>query len=126
MRAVRLALLCGVIFGLLCVLVALFFYVADGSWWLVMFLFGLGIGFVAAPQIDPSAFPARVPTRVFQALSGALAGGAIALVFQQPGLSVALLAVLGAVMGATAFQWVPRVARTGAPTQAGEQQKEEK
>ena len=110
MRKVKSALVVllasGLGFALFFSMISLVFYFGDWTRLALVFLFGLFVGIVAAPEIEPKIFEKAWSLQLFAGLMTGVTAGWL-LNFSTVGMSVS--AVIGAFVGWTTPYWIKHV-----------------
>jgi len=93
-------------FAIFASLFSLLFYFGDWQRLGFIFVLGLFLGFIAAPEFEPKVF--KYPT-VFQFIGGLIFGMLLGIFFKLDVSSIIALSAIGAVLGATASYWLKHV-----------------
>ena len=106
MKAIRISLISSFGFALLFGLPSLLFYFGDWKRILIVTLFGVFTGFVAAPEIEPKAFKTAW---LVQLIGGLFSGGIIGWLFLSSPDKIGVSIVCGGIVGWLAPFWVKHV-----------------
>ena len=106
MRMFQVTFYSSMAFGLIFSLFSLVFYFGDWRRLLLVFLFGLFIGMIAAPEFEPKAFKYA---RVFQFLGGTLFGMTLGIVLNLDIPAIVALSFICAFLGFTTSYWLKHI-----------------
>lgn len=106
MRTFKITFYTSMAFALTFSLVSLIFYFGDWNRLAVIFIFGLFIGMIAAPEFEPKAFK---QAWVFQTLGGMLFGITLGIVLNLDVSSIIIISFVCAFLGFTASFWLKHI-----------------
>ena len=85
---------------------SILFYFGDWKRFGFLFVLGLFLGLVAAPEFEPKVF--KYP-KIFQFFGGLFFGMILAIFFKLEVSSIISISIIGALLGATATYWLKYV-----------------
>jgi ABC-type xylose transport system permease subunit len=106
MKQLKILSICGLVCALVCAAGSLIVYFGDWYRLSVVSVFGLFLGFIAAPEIDPKAF--KKPWLI-QLICGAIAGLLAGFSFSLPATDLVYTTIIGGFIGWSANLWVKHV-----------------
>lgn len=106
MRMFKITFYSSIAFGLIFSFFSLIFYFGDWTRLIVVFIFGLFIGMIAAPEFEPKAFN---QAWIFQTLGGMLFGIALGIVLDLEINVIVIISVVCAFLGFTASYWLKHI-----------------
>ena len=95
-----------ILFGLVFSLFSLIFYFGDGERLMVVFIFGLFVGMIAAPEFEPKIFN---QAWIFQTLGGMLFGVTMGVVLSLEIVNIVILSFICAFFGFTVSFWLKHI-----------------
>ena len=106
MRMFKITLYSSIAFGLIFSFFSLIFYFGDWIRFIVVFVFGLFIGMIAAPEFEPKAFK---QAWIFQTLGGMLFGATLGIVLSLEINAIVTISFICAFLGFTASYWLKHI-----------------
>ena len=105
-KALKVSVICGLGGALIFAAFSLVFYFGEWARLALVFVMGLFIGLIAAPELEPKAFKMAW---LYQLGSGVVAGLLVGLAFNLGAETIMLTTLLGGLLGWSAPFWVKHV-----------------
>ena len=106
MNQIKILLVCGIVFAVMCSGVSLIFYFGDWDRLIYAGCFGLFVGFLAAPELKPKLFK---KAWLIQLICGVIAGSIVGVVFDLSNSNIVYASIIGGFIGWSANLWVKHV-----------------
>ena len=106
MRMFKITLYSSIAFGLIFSFFSLIFYFGDWTRLIIVFVFGLFIGIIAAPEFEPKTFN---KAWIFQTLGGMLFGITLGVVLDLEINAIVTISFICAFLGFTTSYWLKHI-----------------
>ena len=106
MRMFKVTFYSSIAFGFISSFFSLIFYFGDWTRLIVVFIFGLFIGMIAAPEFEPKAFN---QAWIFQTLGGMLFGITLGIVLSLEITTIVTISFICAFLGFTTSYWLKHI-----------------